>query len=197
MTSFTDDQYNLLLEKNALLTKQLCIAQEALEISRSNYLNNFVIWKTAEALIGEYKKAFSQMKFSDIQSAPLNGTEIMCLTAKGLLKKAKWLVGAAIPAWGDTYNLTTNWTFPDNDPPVSWLPLVPTGIWQPMASAPVDGTEIIISIPGVNKYKIVSWCRNMNGEYGFWSRFELYASFLQRDSINDYVWLAVPTVLTE
>ena len=197
MSNFTDDQYNLLLEMNALLKKQLHISREELKICRNTYLQEYVLWKATEAQIVEYRKAFVQMNFADIQTAPRSGIEIMCLTANGLLKKAKWLVNTDIPAWGDAYNLTTNWTFPVEDPPLYWLPLVPTAIWQPMASAPVDGTEIIITLPNSNTFKIVSWCKNMDGLYGFWSSFDTYASFLPINLYTDYVWIDVPTVLIE
>ncbi len=151
---FTDDQYTLIINKNALLEKQLCIAHTALQASRNAYVQEYVIWKANEAQVAGYRKAFDQMNFADIQTAPMDGTEIMCLTASGLLKQAQWLTEIDTPTWGGFYNLTTNWTFPDTDPPLSWLPLKPTGIWPPTStwtgySAPTPVSTIVSACVGL------------------------------------------------
>ena len=199
MSSFTDAQYQTLLNNNALLSSQLAIARENLEISRNDYVTDFVIWSKAQARIEEYKAALALMNFAGIQSAPLDGTEIMCLTANGVLKKAKWLTTLTVPCWGDVCDqpsIAATWTFPPEDPPLFWLPLVPTSIWQSMTNAPTDGTEIIVTVPNSNKFVIVNWCVNTNGVYGFWSRFEVNAGYLPVNPYTNYVWLKVPTVLT-
>lgn len=199
MGALTAEQAEVLYENNENLKARLELMTKDRNHFKEEYVERDLEVHRLRAVIEGYKRAFMDLKAFDMESAPKDGTEFLAISSKLRVKKTRWLKEIAMPRWGGKMEHNQYWTYPDEDQPSHWLPINYQKYWKPMCCAPKDGTSFIATLRDLDaddpdrEYFIVSWCKNMKGNEGFWPTYENYFEYTEdKHSWDNYYWLPIP-----
>ena len=196
MPTDNNDAITSLQEEITFLKNQFRELEIKYLIASEKNIEAAVIKSNANFLRETYKTAFKDLNPFPIETAPRDGTEVMCITENLQFKKAKWLGNVNIEAWGNNTNdnetKAAYWTFSENDYVTHYIPIIKENVYKDFATAPKDGSKFIATMPSSNEYYILSW-KVKFGQLWFWGEDNVAnpLNLLEPNDWSGYVWCPI------